>query len=204
VYRFKNGKGLKISITFVDDGGHFTQEVRLNCAKRIGMRIFDCKGFAGDGRPFTAPPKKVRVMADGRHVCDCWQYQLGVDAGKQMIMDGLKIQTPGPRYCHFPSEEDKGYGHKFFVGLLSEHLVYKKGNKNPWQWEIIPGHERNEPLDCRNYALAAFRALSPDMDALLRRQNGTENTRKLAEQQKPKRKPARRTVEERATDYYDW
>ena len=29
VYRFKNGVGLKISTTFVDEGGHFTQDVRL-------------------------------------------------------------------------------------------------------------------------------------------------------------------------------
>ena len=33
-----------------------------------------------------------------------------------------------------------------------------------WAWEKLPGHERNEALDCRNYALAALRVLDPDMD----------------------------------------
>lgn len=202
VYRYKNEKGLKISITFIDDGGHFTQDVRRNCAKRIGMRVFDCKGFPGDGRPYTAPPKKVRIMVDNKHLGDCWQYQLGVDAGKQMIMDSLKVQTPGPRYCHFPIEDEKGYNHQFFVGLLSERLVFKKGHKSPWQWEKIPGHERNEPLDCRNYAFAAFRALSPDMDALLRKKNGQTETKKP--EVKKQKAVSKRNVEQRANDYFDW
>ena len=159
-------------MTFVDDGGHFTQEVRLNCSKRIGMRVFDCKGFFGDGKPYTSPPKKVKIVLRGKTIGECWQYQLGVDAGKQLIMDGLKIQTPGPRFCHFPLNPECGYEHRYFVGLLSEHLVYKEHNKHPWVWEKIPGHERNEALDCRNYALAALTALSPDMDALLRRRSG--------------------------------
>jgi len=172
VYRYGSGKGLRISMTFVDDGGHFTQYTRWEVSRRIGERMFDCKGFWGDGRPFTSPPKKVNIMIRGRYIGQCWQYQLGVDAGKQMIMDSLKIQTPGPRYCHFPLNEDRGYGHAYFVGLLSEHLVYKEHNRNPWVWEKIPGHERNEPLDCRNYALAALTALAPDLDALHRRANG--------------------------------
>ena len=29
VLRFENGVGLKMSMSFVDEGGHFTQEVRM-------------------------------------------------------------------------------------------------------------------------------------------------------------------------------
>lgn len=196
IYRFNSGKGLRISMTFVDDGGHFTQYTRRECSRRMAKRVFDCKGFFGDGRPFTSPPKKVNIMLQGRYIGQCWQYQLGVDAGKQMIMDSLKIQTEGPRYCHFPVNEDRGYGHAYFVGLLSEHLVYKEHNRNPWVWEKIPGHERNEPLDCRNYALAAFTALSPDLDALHRRVNGTPSETPQAVK-RPAPGPARRTAAER-------
>lgn len=188
IYRYASGKGLRISMTFVDDGGHFTQEVRAQCAKRIGLRVFDCKGYGGDGRPYTSPPKKVKIVLRGRTVGDCWQYQLGVDAGKQMIMDGLKVQTPGPRFCHFPLNPEAGYEHRYFVGLLSEHLVYKEHNRNPWVWEKIPGHERNEALDCRNYAMAALTALAPDMDALLRKASGTPEEHTKAPR-KPKTAP---------------
>ena len=41
-----------------------------------------------------------------------------------------------------------------------------------WAWEKLKGHERNEALDCRNYALVALRVLDPDMDAVERRLRG--------------------------------
>ena len=203
VYRFENGKGLRTSMTFVDDGGHFTQEVRIQCAKRIGKRVFDCKGYGGDGKPYTSPPKKVKIVIRGKTIGECWQYQLGVDAGKQLIMDGLKIQTPGPRYCHFPINPECGYEHRYFVGLLSEHLVYKEHNKNPWVWEKIPGHERNEALDCRNYAQAAFTALAPDMDALLRRMNERSSEKREAPR-RPAEPRKRTSIEDRMNNLLDW
>jgi phage terminase large subunit GpA-like protein len=82
-------------------------------------------------------------------------------------MDNLRVQTPGSKYCHFPKRDD--YGSTYFKGLLSEHLVYNAEKKQPWAWEKIPGHERNERLDCRNYAIAAFKALSPNLDETERR-----------------------------------
>ena len=44
VFRFKSGKGLRVSMTLVDEGGHFTQDVRLQCMQRIGKKVFACKG----------------------------------------------------------------------------------------------------------------------------------------------------------------
>lgn len=38
--------------------------------------------------------------------------------------------------------------------------------KQPWVWEKIPGHERNEALDCRNYALAAFKCTLAYLDEI--------------------------------------
>ena len=167
IYKFDGGAGLRISMTFVDEGGHFTQDVRMQCRSRIGKKVFCIKGMPGQNRPFTAPPKKVKIVVNGRTVGTCWQYQLGVDSGKQVIMDNLSVQTPGSKYCHFPKCDE--YGSAYFKGLLSEHLVYNEKKRNPWQWEKIPGHERNEALDCRNYAMAAFKALSADLDAIDRR-----------------------------------
>lgn len=81
-------------------------------------------------------------------------------------MDNLKVQRPGPKYCHFPERDD--YGERYFTGLLSETKVYDPKKKNPWAWKKIPGHERNEALDCRNYALAAFSALPKNLDEVAR------------------------------------
>ena len=165
--KFADGVELPVSIKFVDEGGHFTQEIRQRCHDRIGKKVFCIKGFPGSDRPFTSPPKQQKITVQNRYIGMCWQYQLGVDSGKQIIMDDLKVQEPGARYCHFPRRDDYGLG--YFNGLLSEHLVYKDGHRNPWQWEKISGHERNEPLDCRNYALAAFKVLPKDLDAIDRR-----------------------------------
>lgn len=168
VYRFSDGLGLKISMSFMDEGGHFTQEVRSRCRERIGKKLFCVKGIFGQDRPYTCPPKQMKIVVGGAHVGSCWQYQIGVDAGKQRIMDNLRVKEPGSRYCHFPKRDDYGAG--YFAGLLSEHLVYdEKSTRHPWKWEKIPGHERNEALDCRNYANAAFKALPKDMDAIHRR-----------------------------------
>lgn len=168
VYRFECGAGLRISMTFVDEGGHFTQDVRLQCRARLAKKVFAIKGSQGDGVPFTSPPKKQKIVDEKkRQVGTCWQYMLGVDAGKQIIMDNLRVKTPGSKYCHFPRRED--YGSAYFTSLLSERLVYKPERRKPWQWEVIPGHERNEALDCRNYALAAFKALPVDLDAVDKR-----------------------------------
>jgi phage terminase large subunit GpA-like protein len=168
VYRFADGLGLKISMSFMDEGGHFTQEVRSRCRERIGKKLFCIKGIFGQDRPYTCPPKQMKIVVGGAHVGSCWQYQIGVDAGKQHIMDNLRVKEPGSRYCHFPKRDDYDAG--YFAGLLSEHLVYdEKSARHPWKWEKIPGHERNEALDCRNYANAAFKALPKDMDAIHRR-----------------------------------
>ena len=167
IYTFEDYKGLKISMTFVDEGGHFTQDVRLQCSKRISKKVFCIKGMPGPNRPFTSPPKKQKIVINQCAVGSCWQYQLGVDSGKQIIMDNLSVQMSGSKYCHFPRRDD--YGAAYFKGLLSEHLVYKAEKKQPWVWEKIPGHERNEALDCRNYAMAAFKALPADLDAIDRR-----------------------------------
>lgn len=167
VFRFEDGLGLRNSMSFVDEGGHFAQEVRLQCRARIGRQVFAIKGFYGQDRPYTAPPKQIKIVINQRYVGACWQYQLGVDSGKQIIMDNLRVQESGAKFCHFPKRDD--YGASYFAGLLSEHLVYDPSKKHPWVWEKIPGHERNEPLDCRNYALAAFKCTPANLDEIDRR-----------------------------------
>lgn len=166
-FHFQDGIRLKLSMSFVDEGGHFTQEVRLRCQERIGKKVFCIKGMPGQDTPYTAPPKKMKITIQNRIAGYCWQYQLGVDSGKQIIMDNLKAKTPGPRYCHFPKRDDYGFG--YFQGLLSERLEYDPEKKQPWGWVKIPGHERNEALDCRNYALAAFKILPVNLDAIDRK-----------------------------------
>ncbi len=163
-WTFANGKQLKISLTFIDHGGNHTQDVNEACAARINKRVFAIKGKGGEGIPYV-PEKasKIDIKRGNAVIGKLWLYVLGVDEGKQAIMDSLKVQEPGARYYHFPNDPDKGYTKSYFDGLLSEKLCNVNGK---WRWEKLPGHERNEPLDCRNYANAAFRVLNPNLERL--------------------------------------
>lgn len=202
VLRFKDGLGLKVSTSFVDEGGHFTEWVRQFCRNRVGKKVFCIKGFPGADRPFTSPPKKQKIIIKNRYLGTVWQYQLGVDSGKQIIMDNLKVQTPGPKYCHFPLRDD--YGAMYFHGLLSEHLVPEGKVRQRWVWTKIQGHERNEPLDCRNYALAAFKVLPVDLDAVDRRLKVARGKRPTTEDAPRQAHKRRGPVKPKDTGYDDW
>lgn len=205
-YRFANGQGLIISKTFVDSGGHKTQSVYKQCRARLQRRVFAIKGQGGDGIPYTKPPSKVKIVVNGQAIGQTWLYSLGVDAGKSEIMSALKVQESGPKFCHFPRGEDRGYDRAFFTGLLSEKLVLKTDRgRTRWAWVKLPGHERNEALDCRNYALAAFRVLDPDLDAVERRLKAAVSRPGSLESSLEKQKPRRQKVKRnKAVGGDDW
>ena len=144
----------------------------------------------GEGVPYTSPATRVKITRrdeQGRKVILGYtnHFPLGVDAGKAAIMGALKVKEPGAaRYCHFPSNEGRGYGMDFFAGLLSEVPVRKN---NKWYWEKLPGHDRNEALDCRNYANAAFKAASPNLERIAEVLKGGKVTKKKP----PKRQKVR-------------
>lgn len=197
-FSFKDGKALKISVTFVDSGGHYTQEVYEQCNKRMNKRVFAIKGKGGEGIPFTGPPSKVNIVRDDKVVGKAWLYSLGVDAGKERIMSGLKVQRQDsgdvhPRYSHFPSNEGRGYDANFFSGILSEKLTYKSGK---WVWEKLPGHKRNEALDCRNYANAAFTALRPNLENIYKQLHSIKTEETPAQPRVRKQQKRKRVMED--------
>lgn len=200
-YKFKSGVSLQISLTFIDEGGHFTQEVRQHCLARQHDHVFAIKGANRPDIPYTAPPKKQKIVVNGKVIGQVWVYEIGVNAGKQKIVDNLRVQSPGANYCHFPLRDD--YGKQFFKQLMSEHLAYVPKLKHPWQWQKIPGHERNEAFDIRNYNLAACEILSPDWDAIeqkLRTAKPGEENASIPMKEK-KAKPRKR----KKSDFYeDW
>ena len=195
-YYFKNGRHLKVGLTFIDSGGHFTQEVYEQCRLRQSKRVFAIKGKGGQDVPYISQ-KPSKVVINGNNKRTAWLYMLGVDAGKTAIMSNLKVETPGASYCHFPRNEELGYDSYYFNSLLSEKLVLSKtktGNK--FVWEKIPGHQRNEALDCRNYANAAFRVWNPDLNAICQ---------KLKTPVVKPTKPLARTKRKRTSSTnYDW
>lgn len=166
-WKFKNGKGLRISVTFVDSGGHYTQEVYENCRKRKMKKVFAIKGKGGEGVPYVGPPGKAKIVKKGVVIGTTPLYMIGVDAGKERIMSGLELENEERHRFHFPADEERGYDANFFNGLLSETMEFVTTAKGgAWRWVKLPGHNRNEALDCRNYANAAYKALNPALETL--------------------------------------
>lgn len=201
-YKFQNGQGLAIAITLIDSGGHFTQTVYEECRKRQAKRVFAIKGRGGEGIPIVNPPKRTPIK-DKKRVT-CWLYSLGVDAGKAIIYQNIQVQTPGPKYCHFPKGDERGYDTNYFNGLISEVMVKKRTAAGfKWAWEKLPGHRRNEALDCRNYALAGVKIIDPDFDALALRLK--ERAAAPTQQEAPAKPAAKpRQQKKKQKNYDEW
>lgn len=187
-YHFAAGKGLKVVRTFIDSGGHYTSDVYNYCQKNFHKQRFAIKGRGGPGIPLIYKIAKANNAKAPLIL-------LGVDDGKQQIMDRLSIDSPGPLYFHFPQDEgikelsNRGYDDLYFKGIISEHKkVYKRNGVLREVWETTK-NVRNEPLDLRNYNLACMKSLKPDWDKLEMLVNGmseTEIKRSVAKPQKKK------------------
>lgn len=182
-WKRKNGMKMRIMATFIDSGGHFTDEVYAECKKRQNRRIWPIKGEPGEGKPYVQLMKKNKGNTIG--------FMIGVDAGKEAIMYSSTIEQPGPRYMHFPRDYRAGYDMGYFRGLISEKMViHRKMGRNTIAWEVT--YLRNEPLDMRNYARAAYRYFNWDFDKAERTLNGISDEKPITRAQAEKKK--RKTV----------
>ena len=121
--------------------------------------MFAVKGAGGNGRPFVSRP--TRNNNAGVRL-----FIIGTDTGKDLIYSRLRIQEPGPGYCHFPHERDVA----FFSQLTAERLVTRYFKGQPVRkWELKAKHARNEALDCRVYAHAALEILNTSVDRLAKK-----------------------------------
>lgn len=157
-FRRADGAMLKIICTCQDSGGHRANQVYKFCKARFNRRVFAIKGSNDSTAAYIQKPtKNNREQA--------YLFTLGVDTGKSLLLQRLKVEEEGPGFCHFPKDEKgkpyspRGYSETYFKGLTSEKqvLTYKKG-KAYYQWRLkdLGQHKRNEALDCRNYAAAAI------------------------------------------------
>ncbi|MBQ8507208.1 MAG: phage terminase large subunit family protein [Clostridia bacterium] len=180
-WKMANGMKMRILGTFIDSGGHFFEAIYRECAKRINKRIWPIKGEGGE-KPYVRPMKKAS-KGEGM------KFIIGVDSGKEAILYASGIEEPGPRYMHFPIDYRCGYDEEYFHGLISERqVIHRRGGRATISWEVI--HERNEPLDMRNYARGVYRYFNWRFDEI-ERMLGGENTKKpitKAQAQKKKRR----------------
>lgn len=170
---FEDGTELNVAGFAIDTGGHYTNKTYkwVKKMKAKGKKCYGVKGYAG--KPdipliykktivdITEERGKKKVVVDRTYI-----HILGVDSGKDDIMNRLKIEEAGPGYCHFPKGDGRGYDEEYYKGLTSESKITKKVNgiyKKVW---VKKSGARNEPLDLFNYNYAVVEILRPEWDRL--------------------------------------
>lgn len=157
VFRKASGEGLVIACTCIDSAGHSTDAVYKFCRARTRRRIFPIIGRGTWGMPAVRKPSR-----NNRYRVPL--FTLGVGTIKGTLHTRLRSQKGEGGYCHFPSGGRSGYDEIYFAGLLSERMVIKRSRgREVVRWELRDDKTRNEPLDCRVYAMGAFEILNPDL-----------------------------------------
>jgi len=184
-YRHESGVPITASYTMIDSGGHNTQAVYDYVRRHRGDRIFAVKGRGGEGVPIVGPPNRKQSGKTRRKVD---LYIVGVDNAKSVVMKRLKIDSPGPGYCHFPAGREP----EWFRQLTAEKIVTKFVKGFPRrEWKKEEGR-RNEALDCRVYAFAAMVMGAPQFDKIafrMRKQAERVEAMKPAAKTKPAPEP---------------
>ena len=155
-----------IRSTCIDSGGHYTQQVYNYVKLRAGRRIFAIKGIGGEGKPIIGRPSKNNIGKINL-------FPVGTDTAKELLFARLKIDEPGPGYCHFPIDR----GEEYFRMLTAEKKVlrYFKGRpKREW----VKTRQRNEALDCRVYAMAALQLMGINIEAVAKQQQNSVGSQK--------------------------
>jgi phage terminase large subunit GpA-like protein len=162
VYQREDGREMQVSAAFVDSGGHRTDAVYDFTRGKSFRHIFACKGSSVVGQPVfirLQEQKKAKVKIAG----------VGTDTAKEAIYARLAKGSETTARMHFPL----AYSKQYFSGLTAEEKIvtWKSGTPRV-EWKKRAGVEksRNEPLDCRVYALAALRSLPMAVRRLRRKE----------------------------------
>lgn len=154
-YEHELGIKMKVAWACVDTGGHFTQQVYNYIRPRQQAGIYAVKGSSVYGKPIVNRAKKTKKGIE--------LLMIGTDAAKALIYHRLAVEKPGPQYMHFPQDPAFGYDEEYFKQLTAEKAIKKKkGGVVVREWVQI--RQRNEALDNRVYATAAFYTHRPKLE----------------------------------------
>jgi phage terminase large subunit GpA-like protein len=153
-YHHESGIELLISKLAIDSG-YATQEVYDWARKHSHQRVFVVKG--ADHGPMIGQPKLMDVNYAGRRITNGIALRMvNTFELKDQFYRWLKLDRPTEEsgepypagYCHYPEMNEE-----FFRQLTAEQLMRRVVKFTPtFVWEKT--RERNEALDCRNYARA--------------------------------------------------
>lgn len=147
----EDGRQLYPRTTCIDSGGHHTQTVYKFARLNKHKRVFAIKGF--EHLPTVWPTGTDAKKLKGKRT---QVTPVGVSAAKDALFTMMKLEDPGPGYCHFP----KGRPLAWFQQLTAERVETKFVKGFERRFYVLPEGMRNEALDCRVYAYAALQSMA--------------------------------------------
>lgn len=152
-FRREDGVILTPLLGCQDHGGHYSDEVS-KFSKRLGIRfLIPAKGSSIYGKPVANFPRKKNDKG-------VYLTMVGTDTAKDLLIQRLRINKPGPGYWHFRVADC--FDEDYFKQLTAEERRFKyvQGRKQS-VWDAKG--RRNEPWDCSILSLAAIRILQQHM-----------------------------------------
>ena len=158
-----DGVSLGVACAFIDSGYLATQVYKFTGPRRK-RNIYATKGVN------TGTLCNKGTWQGDKKTGRAILRTVNVDDAKTIIFNRLRIEEPGPGYCHFPDH----YTDRHFEQLTNEEKreKRKRGVLVGYEWTKLGP---NEQLDCRAYALGALEFLNPNLGKLklrLERQAG--------------------------------
>jgi len=157
----EDGIPLNVACTCIDSGFKSTAVYKYTTPRqRKPHRVYATKGHSTPWKPMINTPSKVgprkRTLL----------YMVGTEVAKESLFSRLRLEEPGPGYCHFPLGRSSDY----FKQLANEELktTYKKGKKF-MTFQKKDESAPNEALDLRVGNMVALAILSPSFAYLKRR-----------------------------------
>jgi len=149
----EDGVVLNVSCAFIDSG-YLPHEVYKFTAPRRRRNIYATKGV---NTGMLSNKGTWQGEKNNRAIL----RTVNVDDAKTVVFNRLRIEEPGPGFCHFPGH----YTDKHFKQLTNEEKREKRRSG------VLVGYEwvkkgPNEQCDCRCYALGAYEFLNPNLGKL--------------------------------------
>jgi phage terminase large subunit GpA-like protein len=158
-----NGTNAHVRVLAVDSG-YNTQHVYTWARKHTSDRVMVVKGQDRDVTTILGIPQAADVSHSGDKIKRGIRvWPVGVGILKSELYGFLNLNAAGddgiypPGFCHFPQ-----YGEEYFKMLTAEQLMKTKNKKGHTVHQWVKTYERNEALDCRNYARAAAAMIGID------------------------------------------
>lgn len=147
---FTNNDGVPIyPRSIAIDSGNWQNEVLNYVRNRPVKGMFAVKGASRPGKPIIGKPSKVDLKRNGQIVkYGAEQWQVGHDTAKFDLFSRLQSDRTASGHDDMLIHFSKELPEHFYTQLTAE--VYDP-NKRRW----VKVRQRNECLDCSNYALAA-------------------------------------------------